>query len=204
MKWINYLDFKKGMDMLDSPEEVHFYWYLQELKHLGIIKGFRTNVEPFELSEKKERSYIDKIKTKSKTGVQTLLREHSYKPDYVVLWNEIYKDIFYSCYKSDMKLALIWRGEYVKRPFITNGNVSHIDIKGSYTLRNSDNAIFSVNRKWVMDRYGVYIDKITVPDVFIKTFTPNRYLYTDKTQSIRTSMKWQDRTIHQYFNLISK
>ena len=152
----------------DSPEEYEFALWCIEAKDAGLIETIEYHPAPFVLSERAAYSMPVQTKTKEKIKEFFILHPHEYTADY--------------------KLRLTDRG----RAYLLKFNMLHhfqepniyIDVKGAFSMYN-DAKPFSINQKWVYDKYGVFIYK-AVPRVwFKKTWVPTLARRTVKTGKLR-------------------
>lgn len=157
-----------------SKHEEYFSWWLEELLDRKIV--FEAFYEPksYLLSNK-----LIKLNEKNKTKI--LLQEHKYTPDFEF---QIYPEYIHLFNKMDF--------------IISNDNLCVIEIKPKYNMNNM-NRLFSVNQKWVWEKYGIYVQKIIVDDLFENTFIPKRYLKTDKLTKDRL-IKYKYNLVDDYIN----
>lgn len=152
----------------DSIEEWEFGQWCEEAKELNLLTEFIHHPPTFRLSERVSIKATKQLKTKIKEVDVFLLHPHVYTTDYSMtinfeLWDRM-KDNF-----GDSKLVAF----NYPSPF-------YIDVKGSFSPHN-DSKQFSINRKWVMDKYKVYINEIVPDEFFRKTWVPAAALVTWKT-----------------------
>lgn len=172
---------------VQSKEEQYFEWWLEELQDNGYINNF-AKAKTYELIPKIENKYIEKLKTKDKEKVQLIENSHSYTPDYEIHWNIKAKDIFAQNF--------IYPPEYYKEETIkldnncfwqVKGTKCLVEVKGGFSLhgqlRNN-----SVDRKLMLEKYGIYVNLVKIPDLFKMLFIPQKYLLTDTVK--------QNRIIH--------
>lgn len=148
----------------DSQEEIDFLNYCVESCNLGIFNDFEYQPQSFILS--------DAVKFKDTNNKEkTLFREHVYTPDFKILFNGIkYKNL-----STEFKIPLI---------NLSSINEIFIDVKGVFS-RNDGGRSFSINQKWLYQRFKVYVYKL-IPSKFFKFFgTPKESLYTKKTHKLR-------------------
>jgi len=157
----------------DSKEEIYFSWYLDELFEAGYIDEYCRQPEPFSLFDPVRYNWILSLKTKKKEMTTTLLRAHSYQADFKIEWNASAINLFFDINK--LNGGPFFSSEY---------GTSFIDVKPSFDMQNMTR-LFTINQKWVYQRFGVYVQKIVPQKLFKATFTPNRYLYTDKSSKPR-------------------
>jgi len=158
----------------DSNEELYFSWWLDELKELGLVVDYHRGL-PFLLSPAVKFTVDKKLKTKTVKVQKHIIDDHIYTPDFVVEFNNVFIN----------KAGL----------YHTDG-IAHIEIKGNYDFNNMTR-LFKINQKWVYAKYGVLVNLLKVPTIFTKTFTPARYLLTDKSGKPR-KLNWTPKTLKQY------
>lgn len=179
----------------DSKEELYFSWYLDELVEAGYVARYEPQPESFLLADTVIYEYEKHLKTKTKTLFKTLLREHIYSPDFRVVWHKKVKGVFYDSIYGQVNLLSV--------PFFTvNSNISYIEIKPAFSLHNSQRE-FSINQKWMFQKHGFYVQKIIIANkgnnLFAKTFTPAKYLYTEKTKKLK-KLKYQPRMLSEFLS----
>lgn len=94
---------------------------------------------------------------------KSALQKHIYTPDFKVQFSQ---------------------NPIVKQLFPFTQNQVFIDVKGGFSIYNNHSQ-FSVNRKWVYQKYGVYVYKVEVQKLFKKSFVPESCLYTAKLHKLR-------------------
>lgn len=175
---------------LDSKEELYFSWWLEELVENNFVEQF-TKASSYTLFKGITNTYFKKLVTKSKVVEETLLQNHVYTPDFEIHWTDNAKDLFFSL-----------QGEKIIAPFIANVNIfrkaeSIVECKPSYDFKNMTR-LSVINIKWMADKYGIIVNKIQVEKLFKNTFTPKRYLLTDKGNQNRIINKWSPITLNEY------
>lgn len=180
---------------LDSYEELYFRWYLQELAENGFILNYEYQPQSFLLSAKKSYTTIKPLKTKQKEESFNFLQEHSYTPDYKIFWNDKAYGVFAKGLDSIVdyqhsRTAFFWSNERV------SGSFSLIDVKPLFDMQNMTRQ-FVINQKWLYDKYNLYCQKAVPEHLFQKTFTPLRFLKTNKSGKDRT-LKYTPRSLSQY------
>lgn len=171
-----------------SDEECYFSWYLSELFEAGFVRGSKYQPKPFPLAEKQEYSFIKQLKTKTKQINKTLLREHQYQADFMLFWTPKAEYKFFT--PNDL-LSLPFVAQTSQRGFRTI-----LDVKGTFN-QNDAWRRFSIEQKWVWQKYGLYVQKIIPDKLFKATFTPSKYLLTDKSGKPR-KIAWETRTLAEY------
>ena len=183
------------MNEYESKEEYYFSLYLDELEQAGYVKHWDVHVETFELSLPEKYQWIEQLKTKTKTRISELLKGHEYTPDFWIDWNEKAEGVFYQRINSGRRLNL---------PFIAQDSgdcdQSIVDVKPKFDHQNMTR-LFTINQKWLFQVHDIYVQKI-VPTgsktcLFASTFTPERYLLTDKTGKPRR-IKWAVKGLNEY------
>ena len=167
----------------DSPQEMYFIWWMVDLKKAGYIDDFKRS-KSYILSDREY--YKEGITKKIKDKV--LLESHIYTPDFVILWNYNLSINLFICNSDNVNIKNI--------PFLIFNKVkpvSIIDIKGVTNPRFDKGGSlksFTINQKWLYQHYEVYTQMVEITSLFRTTFTPSRYLITDKGTRSR-AMKWK-------------
>jgi len=158
---------------------------------------------------------FDKFKVKSSISSKevTLLNAVTYKPDRVIYWTDKAKGIFFSTLK-----------EYTDTYFIGQKNgdkyFSAVDVKAppGYGNMHSSDASFAVKQKMAFLVAGIFVNKVvnypnsltkankkgvrrfkqTKPYLWVRTFTPIRYFFTDKLTKQRTISNWAPITVKEF------
>ena len=185
-----------------SSEELYFFWYLSELKESGFVKEFRY--EPYSLVLGKAIDLTAYVKSKKviKEKPYPLIKERDYTLDFEIEWTELAYDIFFrtlDCpYSPDI-------------PFLAQGLITLLEVKGNFDM-NGKVGEAKIKRDWLMYQHGIYVQVvIPVPRmskgkvlmrhaVFNKTFTPQRYLLTNKDMTKRT-INYEVRSLEEYVAL---
>jgi len=143
--------FTKDNIQFDSREELLFYRWCKEAKNGGYINDFCYHPKPFILSERVTIRTQKQMKAKIKTVDRFLLHPHEYTPDFVI--------------EPTLKL-----GEF-KHGLEALENQFYIDVNGGFNLYNNHRE-FSINQKWVYEKYGIFINKVEPKKFFAKTWKP--------------------------------
>jgi hypothetical protein len=144
---------------MDSIEEVQFAHWLDEAKERGVVIRWDYHPEPFELSKKvsiyERKKYITPKKQieRTKTIKRCLARGHIYQADFKLLFD-------LHSFKFSHGLISVDKFTY------------YIDIKGAYHPNSDHKQLFSVNQKWVLQKHGVYVNKVIPEKFFKKTWVP--------------------------------
>lgn len=172
----------------DSKEELWFEWYLDELYELGLIKSYYYHPPSFELSLPVSYKLEERKKTKTNILTREFLKSHDYQLDFKIIWDYVALGKLFNIIGETVKQkAYFWAARD------DNDFISYVDVKGAFAAKNNNSATtFPLNQKWLWDKYGIYVQKVMVSNkrnsVFAKTFTPEKFLTTEKTG--------QDRMIH--------
>jgi len=136
----------------DSHEELVFYRWCKEAEMAGYLERFEYHPKPLKLSGRIVRRTQKILKAKIKTIDKFLLHPHEYTLDFV-----LYPTVLFERFKHGLV-------EFVD-------NVYYIDVKGGFNLYNNHRD-FSINQKWVYEKFGIYVNKVEPKKFFAKTWTP--------------------------------
>ena len=185
---------------IDSKEESYFIMWLRELELAGYIDSW-AEAKTYELGEKVVHTYNEVKKTKTVLKEQTILNSCEYTPDFEIHWNLKALDIFFDYFptfnseKINTKLFLA-----------ANNNVnvitSIVEVKPSFD-QNNMTRLNTTNRKWMYQKYSIFVNLVKVPDIFKDTFTPKSYLMTDTGKQQRI-IHFETKTLEQYVDSMSK
>lgn len=165
----------------DSEEECDFFEWLCEAYTLGIIQDFQYQPREFQLSDNINYNNID---GKSRC----LFRAHVYNPDFQITFD-------HNKYLELSKEFKIDKSELSKHKSYD----VYVDVKGTFAKSDGGRS-FSINQKWVYDKYKLYIYKL-VPKEFFKTFgVPERCRLTKKTKKPRKAYQGY-KSIAEVFSL---
>lgn len=157
----------------DSGEECEFYGWCLEAKEHGFISDFKYHPEPFLLSERKtivrKKVWYTKVRKERREKEEEvfLFHPHEYTADFRITVTQKFLDEFQN---------VLWRDG--------DGVTAWIDVKGSFSQHN-DQKSFSINQKWVFEKYGVIINKVVPQKFFPKTWVPESCRYTEKTRKLK-------------------
>lgn len=149
---------------VDSVEESDFINWLCEAKSLSVINDFQYQPPSFRLFDNEKYQDVD--------GRQrTLFQDHVYSCDFVVSFDA-------SRQKALAKEFKVQLGQ-----LSAGGEVSaYVDTKG---LFNRNGRSFSTDRKWVWDKYGVYVAEVVPVRFFQKFGCPEASFKSKKTKKAR-------------------
>jgi len=188
------------MSLYDSPEELWMGWWLKEVQEAGYIDSFQLHPESYLLAPVFSYNYDKHLKTKTKMLESNLLSPHIYSPDFLVNWHKNARGIFWNSISDRVQLKSI--------PFVAqeipdgnNDYYSIIEIKAVFSKFHAGRE-FSINAKWVMQKFGVYVNKVIISNktgLFKDTFCPGKYLLTDKAKKNRT-LHFEPRTLEEFIH----
>jgi len=206
----SYNNFKIGQSY--SQEQFFDLWAADALR-AGIIKKCDKPVaivlsdEIYEESRFYRTIYkgTKREQKKLETKKHILYKPCTYTADRFIIWNTQYKGVLFDD-QNDFKSNKC----YFKAKRYTKGNqvmwISHIDVKSPFKGINRSDVSFGVKRKWIWQRYKIYINEvINYPIKFKKsqglylwpsTFTPSRYFWTDGLTAKRTISKWNTKSVN--------
>lgn len=139
-----------------SDEEYHFHLWLTEAMEYGLVSSVQYQPPPFPLCDRKAVPIEKQLKTKVKVVEKFLCHPHSYQADFLI------------------QVPYPFCGAF----FPESGDI-WIDTKGGFMNRGAKQE-FSINQKWVMDRYKIYINKVVPEKLFKQTWVPEPCRWTPK------------------------
>jgi hypothetical protein len=175
----------------DSAEEMYISWYLEELEEARFIQEYRLHPETFKLSPKQEYSITIEGPRKTTEKFYTLLGAHEYTPDFSIRWDYSAIGKFYK--HVHINYPIVNKKKYM---FWLCGELSIIDVKPMFD-QNNMTRLFTINQKWLYAQQGVYVQKIIPQDLFQKTFTPERFLLTNKNKT-KKKLDYTPRSLNEY------
>jgi len=193
-------------ESFDSKEEWYFSLWLNELNRRGLIEDSKYHPKSFILSDSVQIPYIKQLKTKVKTEEAHLFGSHEYQADWIIYWNSKLTGILY----SDSSVPGRSPTDF---PFIANWSKSRrsffsvIDVKGTFN-QNDAYRRFSIDQKWVYQKFGIYVQKIIpMPTnkespkpksaLFLTTFMPARATLTD-IKAVDRNFKFKYKLIDEF------
>ncbi len=182
--------------------ERYFRWYCEELVQSGYVKKVDREAESLELVPRIRHKKYKHHKTKaSTTEMFTLFPSRSYTYDFRIIWNDKALGYFTEILNEEPLQSA--NPLFMSQKFLIEGKpeiVSYVDVKPhSAAVRFGGGKMasyytFPFVQRMIYDQSGVYINKtIPVPSgkhgrsscLFAKSFTPIRYLTTDKSGDSR-------------------
>ena len=165
--------------IFDSFEEIAFYQWCEEAYTAGLIYNFVYHPPSYTLSTKQTYSKQTQLKTKIRYDERELLKPHVYTADFMVFVDPKIKMELFKNYKL----------------FSTDGEIL-IDVKGSGAKADAK-TIFSLNQKWLYDKFDVYVNKIIPDELFLKTWVPELCRYTEVKKDVKKKFR-NTPTIKEY------
>lgn len=168
----------KGIEF-DSMEEVEFYMWLEEAKESGLVyTDIAYQPAKFSLAPRQSREELMQLKTKTKVVDKFLLHPHEYTADFSF-------ELTANGCLANLPFEMHERGPYVI-----------VDIKGSFNQHGGDRE-FSINQKWVYEKFGVYVNKVVPEKLFKATWCPKEARLTPKTKQVKKKYA-KCRTIEEF------
>lgn len=168
-------------NLLDSNEEKYFWWWSSELKNKGFIKNIELQPDPFDLSSSIKSVYDKQLKTKTKEVEETLLNKHIYTTDVKITWDKSALDVFTTLINSRVKKTDKRSLVYIISQLNENNEIiSYVEVKPTFD-QNNMTRLAKINQKWVWEKHGLFVNIVIPEKHFNKTFTPKKFLFTDKS-----------------------
>lgn len=190
--------------IFDSKDELYMYWYFKELKQRGYISQFQFEPLSFNLGENTfttRRVEYKQLKTKvsQKESFPMLLKEHNYTPDFGIIWDEKANNIFYCKHNEIISLGIMFivYGESARSLVEVKPN-----LKGSKYQGTAPKT--TISRKWLLDKKDLYCQQINYEEIFYRTFTPKRFMFTDKSKTRKRVIKETPRAFEDYIAIRSE
>jgi len=216
------------MEIMTNPtQEEWFDEWAKELITAGYIekvltqdiKGWRIyDGEVIEYEEPKilfAGTPREKIKMVKKKYI--LHRPVDYTPDRVIFWTQKSKDLFF----TDVKEIVNGDVMYFLGHKLPDRYITVLDVKSPFGGKNSSDVSFSIKKKWVWEKERVYVNqavmypikplKSVVKYLWPSTFTPKRFLHTDRLKGTKLNPtclrtipnkkgvpNWQVRTLEEF------
>jgi len=187
--------------------ETYFEWWLKEMQTAGYVKSFERETETFIVAPVSSYGRYKRFKRKEKEIESfSLFPEIKYSYDYKIYWNSTAEYLFYEEI-NEHKVFQFGRPlfiAYLNKNEKTDQNddypiISYVDVKPTNSVQRrggkvSSSITFPLKNRLLWENSGIYINKV-VPmpmsgtgyssALFIKTFTPQRYLLTDGGKQLR-------------------
>ena len=185
-----------------SMEELYFQLWIDELEEAGLIDT--EEYQPFTavLADKKSFKFRKVLKTKTKIEEFNLMQSLKYTPVGEIQFSNHFKDLL-GCNIQD-----VYDSAWTKKKplFILTDGIWILDVKGSHDPFG-DGRNFVFNQKILLENKNIYSQKVEISNkkgsFFDKTFTPKRYLYTDKSFG-RRKLKYKAVSLKEFIDSLKK
>lgn len=178
----------------DSPEEMWFAWWLEELKRYGVIVSWQYQAKTWVLSNPCNLLWEVQGARKMLQKSKCLLRAHSYTADFTVQWKNadfinVENERWVESDGNDLRVKPPYKPDAIM--LVCNDDlVSYVDVKGGFVRGHSKSEAFEVKRGIMWEQHGEYINRIVPysakkPCLFKDTFVPQRFFMTDKGHQAR-------------------
>lgn len=155
--------------LCDSQEECDFIQWCSEATQLSIINDYEYQPEPFML--------FDAVSYETLNGKKrSLLQKHQYSPDFIVTFNPQISQTLSNAFKLSHD------------QFLQSEVKVYLDVKGVFQ-RNGSGRAFSLNQKWVYQKFGIYVQKLVPCEFFKDCGCPVLCFTSLKTKRIRSMYK---------------
>lgn len=182
----------------ENKTEIYFTWWLDDLIEAGYVEKYTFQPYTIQLFPEVDIKYkkVKQLKTKKKISQcnHKLLESASYTPDYEIIFTYKARGLFFSninkdCYNSFNELFYFFNLD-------DKSNKCLVDVKSAdYQLgMNTSTVKFPIIQKFLYHYKNIMINRI-IPFkgkschknyLFPNTFTPKRFLLTDKKRGKRT------------------
>lgn len=193
----------------DSSEEIYFSWWLDELVEAGYVRSW-CRAKSYPLTGAitqpyaKETVYPKTGRITRKVAEKSIKQVMIYTPDFEITWNWIRAmGLFAVSHTTPLMLGPI------EHHFISHINenevFSIVEIKpkvaGVSMTNDGRSRMARMNAMFLYEKHGIYANLVEVgtqpKSLFDRTFTPGRFLTTDKTGKPRT-IKFQPRSLSEF------
>lgn len=200
----------------DSKEEAYFDWWAKELLEAGLLKNIYLP-EQIVIDDAVRLHYRKLVRKKPTWKTKNLLNEIKYTADRLLEWSDEAKGLLF-------KQNFVNENDDVIVPLTENHDAyfyafkygesywSVIDIKPPRVgPHNTSGITFPIKQHMMLRKTGIHVQKTvlypsgkvkaTKSHLFNATFTPKRFLLTDKSGKPR-SIKFQITNYRQWLTLI--
>jgi len=169
--------------LLKGKTEQYIKWYFQELKERGYVHEIDDSPSSIVISE--EAKITDWV----------TLKQRVYTPDLLIVWTN----------EGQAKWCnTMFSKDEMRKPFVCYVDTTLVEVKPDvpYNLAKANTSMVAFPLRQVMlyNMTSMYVQMLKVKDLFAATFTPRRYLFTDKTKANRT-IHFHTRTLDEYLTL---
>ena len=204
-----------------------FAMWAEEAKKAGYIHEWwdENDIEPYKLqgeiywvthSVRTIYKGTRREQEKHETHKETVFEASTYTPDFKILWTEKARGVLFETAtnlvadnkRKDSVFFLSVRKE-------DGYSMSVVDVKSPPGSggKNCSDASFRVNSKWLFQKFNEVVNKTyLMPNkkvskhnahryLFLFSWTPNRFLYTDKTLVKKSIKNWLPRSVSEFLHL---
>lgn len=162
------------LDSLRSKEEKMFVFWLREAVEMKLIDGFEYEKYSFMLCAECKITTKVELKTKEVMKDVHIHRSESYTPDFAIRLTEIGYKVLGEIFRKSL---LVRDEDLVKHELI------FIDVKGGFNPYQTDERYFSLVRKILREKQGIWVEKVVPAErkkgemhgFFTKTWCPEPY-----------------------------
>ena len=176
----------------DSNEEREFYHWLMELKEKGVILSIVHQPESFRLSDARKLRIEKHLKKSTKVVESHFVNKHIYTPDYLIIWNQEYINKVFFELDFNSIIPANHSSLFKANEGATGGYYSYFEVKGTFD-QNNMTRLFVINQKWILDVHGIYVNLVIPSELFLKTFVPQKEIFSPKKKTERLKFKNADR-----------
>lgn len=199
----------------ENDDEMYFTWYLDELIQFGYLKSYDREPETLIVlpayEHTREKHYVNK---KNEEDSFNLLQPITYTYDFRLIWHHSATYVFTEIFTKGKPFKFgepTFISHYIKMHGETE-IISYVDVKPHVSAARFGGGklasfyTFPFIQKFLMVTRGLYINKAIPKNqgnfgintcLFAKTFTPNRYKFTDQAGQLR-KLKWRITPITSY------
>ena len=171
----------------------------------GLIEKAVYQPESFSMFDGIKKAYIKRTHLKTKVKVEnkiaTILKPAVYTADWLIDFSEKFK--LAGVHDIESTGDETWCNN--KPLFIVSSGINGrwvVDVKGGHVGRgHGDGRYFSFMQKMMYEKHDILPQKVEITNGkngwFDKTFTPKRFLKTDKSGKART-LKYEPRSIEEF------
>lgn len=194
-----------------NPIEQYFEWWLEDMVRAKYIDSYKREPETLMVAPSLEYGRYKRFKSKEKeVEAFNIFPEINYTYDYIIYWNESAEYLFYE-ETNDLRIFQFGKPAFIAHRDRDDNVYSILDVKPTNSVQRQGGKVssaitFPLKQRLLWDGQGIFVNKVVpIPmggtgynsALFIKTFTPQRYLLTDGGGSMR-KIKYQVKTIGQY------
>ena len=173
-----------GQDLLDglrSDEEKHFAFWLKGALGAGLVEGYEYEERVYELFPVAKVPYLKEMKTRTVERDRHIHASESYTPDFVLRLTVLGMRMFAPVFRKSFAVMEADPGNELSQYLF-------VDVKGGYNPYQNDERYFSLVRKAMYSRYGVWVAKVipfqklkgVASGLFVSTWCPEEYRWVKR------------------------